>query len=81
MSKSFSTNFQVSSAGLTVGNDDNSDLELGCSLKEERRNKRFHENQKEYLTEKFNKGTKTRRKGDPFLVSEEMLTEKRERER
>ncbi|XP_071144966.1 uncharacterized protein [Mytilus edulis] len=78
MSKSFSTNFQVSSAGLTVGIDDNSDLELGWALKEERKNKRFNVNQKEYLTEKFNKGLKTGRKEDPFLVSEEMLTERKE---
>ncbi|XP_063446753.1 uncharacterized protein LOC134726283 [Mytilus trossulus] len=78
ISKSFSTNFQVSSAGLTVGINDNSDLELGWALKEERKNKRFNVNQKEYLTEKFNKGLKTCRKEDPFLVSEEMLTERKE---
>ncbi|XP_063396691.1 uncharacterized protein LOC134681157 [Mytilus trossulus] len=78
MSKSFSTNFQVSSAGLTVGINDNSDLELGWALKEERKHKRFNVNQKEYLTEKFNKGLKTGRKEDPFLVSEEMLTDRKE---
>ncbi|CAG2253324.1 unnamed protein product [Mytilus edulis] len=53
-------------------------LELGWALKEERKNKRFNVNQKEYLTEKFNKGLKTGRKEDPFLVSEEMLTERKE---
>ncbi|VDH95822.1 Hypothetical predicted protein [Mytilus galloprovincialis] len=51
---------------------DNS-LTLGWALKTERKSKRFNKNQKDYLTEKFDKGLKTGRKEDPFNVSESML--------
>ena len=49
------------------------DLPLGWALKDQRRCKRFTENQREYLTEKFNVGAKTGRKEDPFVLSESML--------
>ncbi|CAC5385940.1 unnamed protein product [Mytilus coruscus] len=48
-------------------------LTLGWALKTERKSKRFNKNQKDYLTEKFDKGLKTGRKEDPFNVSESML--------
>ncbi|CAG2223571.1 unnamed protein product [Mytilus edulis] len=51
---------------------DNS-LTLGWALKTERKSKRFNKNQKDYLTEKIDKGLKTGRKEDPFNVSEGML--------
>ncbi|CAC5422533.1 unnamed protein product [Mytilus coruscus] len=48
-------------------------LTLGWALKTERKSKRFNKNQKDYLTEKFDKDLKTGRKEDPFNVSESML--------
>ncbi|XP_063443690.1 uncharacterized protein LOC134724531 [Mytilus trossulus] len=48
----------------------------GWALKDERKCNRFNDNQKNYLTEKFNVGLTTGRKEDPFLVSESMLNEK-----
>ncbi|CAC5366838.1 unnamed protein product [Mytilus coruscus] len=48
-------------------------LTLGWALKTERKSKRFNKNQKDYLTEKFDKGLKMGRKEDPFNVSESML--------
>ena len=48
-------------------------MTLGWALKTERKSKRFNKSQKDYLTEKFNKGLKTGRKEDPFNVSESML--------
>ncbi|VDH92214.1 Hypothetical predicted protein [Mytilus galloprovincialis] len=46
---------------------------LGWALKTERKSKCFNLNQKDYLTEKFDKGLKTGRKEAPFNVSENML--------
>ncbi|XP_061188000.1 uncharacterized protein LOC133196066 [Saccostrea echinata] len=54
-----------------------SDLTIGWALKEERCSKRFNENQREYLVEKFNAGLQTGKKEDSFLLSESMMYERR----
>lgn len=77
MSKSFAKNFSISSDGqVEVGSNLETMLEQGWALKDDRRNKRFNENQKSFLKEKFDVGLRTGRKEDPYIVAEEMLTVK-----
>ncbi|CAG2210915.1 unnamed protein product [Mytilus edulis] len=61
---------------LEPSNNQENQLPSGWALKDERKCKRFNDNQKNYLTEKFNVGLTTGRKEDPFIVSESMLNEK-----
>ena len=52
------------------------DINRGWALKEERRSKRFNENQRQFLEAKFNIGVRTGRKEDPAMVAEAMLLER-----
>lgn len=54
-----------------------SELNSGWALKDERRSRRFNENQREFLVQKFNVGLQTGKKEDPFILSESMMYERR----
>ena len=51
---------------------ENMKLQMGWTIKSERKNTRFNDNQKAYLQETFDKGKKGGKKADPVSVSQEM---------
>lgn len=54
-----------------------SELTYGWALKDERRSRRFNENQRDFLVQKFNVGLQTGKKEDPFILFESMTYERR----
>lgn len=54
-----------------------SELNSGWALKDERHSRRFNENQREFLVQKFNVGLQTGKKEDPFILSDSMMYERR----
>lgn len=54
-----------------------SELTSDWALKDERRSRRFNENQRVFLVQKFNIGLQTGKKEDPFILSESMMYERR----
>jgi hypothetical protein len=78
MSKSMASSINVSVSNVNTRQNEGENMDKGWALKAERKTKRFNENQKSFLVEKFNIGLKTGRKEDPISVAEAMLTARTE---